>query len=187
MRVDQLAKDYDIEVEWRSYLLDPTTPEEGRPHPYPPEARAQRQGPLQAMAAEAGLPLVDREWISNSRKALEAAEYAREQGLFDPFHRAVFHAYFAEGRDIGNRDELRAIARAVGLDDEALATALAEGRYTQRVEADVMLAWRIGFTGVPAFILGNRAIVGAQPYAVFEEVMTLLGRAKRSSHAGQEM
>jgi predicted DsbA family dithiol-disulfide isomerase len=167
-------------------LLDPTTPEEGRPYPYPPEVRAQRRGPMLAMAAEVGLPVVDRDWISNSRKALEASEFAREQGLFDAFHRAVFHAYFAEGSDIGKLDELQAIADAVGLDGAALADALEEGRYSQRVEDDVSLAWRIGFSGVPAFILGNRAIVGAQPYSVFEEVMELLGREKRSTVAASD-
>jgi predicted DsbA family dithiol-disulfide isomerase len=134
-----------------------------------------------AMAAEVGLPVVDRDWISNSRKALEASEFAREQGLFAPFHRAIFHAYFAEGRDIGKLDELREIARSVQLDDEAMAAALEAGRYTQRVDEDVRLAWQIGFTGVPAFILGNRAIVGAQSYEVFEEVMRLLGRDKRTA------
>jgi predicted DsbA family dithiol-disulfide isomerase len=36
-------------------------------------------------------------------------------------------------------------------------------------------------TGVPAFIIGNRAIVGAQPYDVFEHVMGLLGREKRTA------
>jgi predicted DsbA family dithiol-disulfide isomerase len=138
---------------------------------------------MHQMAADVGLPVVDRDWISNSRKALEAAEFAREQGKFDPFHRGVFHAYFAEGRDIGKLDVLRDIARLSDLDEEALAVALEEGRYAARVDEDVSLAWRIGFSGVPAFILGNRAIVGAQPYEVFEQVMELLGREKRSTSA----
>jgi predicted DsbA family dithiol-disulfide isomerase len=168
-------------VEWRAFLLDPTTPPEGRPYPYPPEVRAKRRAPMQAMAAEAGRTIVDRDWISNSRLALEAAEYAREQGRFDDFHRAVFDAYFAEGRDIGKLDELRAIARQVGLDDEALAAALAERRYAQRVDADVTLAARIGISAVPAFIIGNRAILGAQPYQVFEQAMEQLGRERKQA------
>jgi predicted DsbA family dithiol-disulfide isomerase len=141
---------------------------------------------MHQMAADVGLTVVDRDWISNSRNALEAAEFAREQGLFDPFHRAVFHAYFAEGRDIGKRDELLAIAHAVELDESGLTAALEDRRYAARVDEDVSLAWRIGFSGVPAFILGNRAIVGAQPYEVFEEVMALLGREKRSTIGSPE-
>lgn len=133
------------------------------------------------MAAEAGLPMGDRDWVSNSRPALEAAEYARDQGQFAPFHRAVFNAYFAEGRDIGKHDVLREIAAEVGLDADGMTDALNEGRYTDRVEDDLETSRQIGITGVPAFIIGNRAIVGAQPYEVFEHVMGLLGREKRAS------
>lgn len=132
------------------------------------------------MAAEAGLTMTDRNWISNSRPALEAAEYAREQGRFEPFHRAVFDAYFAEGRDIGKHDVLREIATSVGLDADGMIDALNDGRYVDRVDEDLEISRQIGLTGVPAFIIGNRAIVGAQPYEVFEYVMGLLGREKRS-------
>lgn len=132
------------------------------------------------MAADVGLTIADRDWVSNSRKALEAAEYARDADLFEPFHRAVFHAYFTEGRDIGTLDELRAIASAVGLDADGMTEALADGRYAARVDDDVELAARIGITAVPAFIVGNRAILGAQPYEVFEELMGRYGREKRA-------
>jgi predicted DsbA family dithiol-disulfide isomerase len=130
------------------------------------------------MAADAGLTMVDRDWVSNSLAALEAAEYAREQGQFDPFHRAVFDAYFAEGRDIGKLDVLQDVARGVGLDADGMTRALEDGRFRERVAEDVDLAARIGITGVPTFIIGNRAIVGAQPYEVFENVMELLGQPR---------
>ena len=178
MRVDQLRREYAVVVEWRAFLLDPTTPPEGKRYTDPPEARAQRGAPMRAMAAAVGLEIADRDFVANSRLALEAAEFARDRELFEPFHRAVFDAYFAEGRDIGRLDELRAIARAVGLDEAALVTALEERRYAPRVDEDVELAARIGISAVPAFIIGNRAILGAQPYEVFEQVMALYGREK---------
>jgi predicted DsbA family dithiol-disulfide isomerase len=183
VRVEQLQREYDVVVEWRAFLLDPTTPPEGKPYPYPPEVRAQRSGPIRAMAAEVGLTIADRDFVANSQLALQAAEYARDQGLFEPFHRAVFDAYFAEGRDIGKLDELRAIARTVGLDEAGLVAALEEQRYAERVLEDVTLASQIGITAVPAFIIGNRAIMGAQPYEVFEQVMELYGREKVTEQA----
>lgn len=136
---------------------------------------------MREMAAAVGLSMVDRDWVSNSLKALEAAEFAREHGDFDAFHHAVFTAYWAEGRDIGKVEVLKEIAASVGLDAEALAAAVEDGRYRERVMADYELAQRIGFSGVPAFILGNRAIVGAQPYEAFEQVMEQLGREKRAA------
>jgi predicted DsbA family dithiol-disulfide isomerase len=132
------------------------------------------------MAADVGLPIADRDWVSNSRIALEAAEYARDQDRHHEFHRAVFHAYFAEGQDIGKLEVLKAIAESVGLDADAMADAVESGAYRERVNQDVLVSQRIGITGVPAFILGNRAIVGAQPYEAFEKVMALLGREKRT-------
>lgn len=136
---------------------------------------------MREMAAAAGLSMVDRDWVSNSLKALEAAEFAREHGDFDAFHHAVFVAYWAEGKDIGKVEVLKEIAASVGLDAEALAAAVEDGRFRERVMADYELAQRIGFSGVPAFILGNRAIVGAQPYEAFEQVMEQLGREKRAA------
>jgi predicted DsbA family dithiol-disulfide isomerase len=168
-----------VQVEWRAFLLRPDTPPEGRELPYPPDVLEQRMAPLRAQADELGLPMTVHERVSNSRPALEAAEYAREQRLFEPFHRAAFHAYWAEGRDIGRMGVLREIAESVGLDPDGMEQALDEQRYTARVESDHDLAVRIGFTGVPAFILGNRAIIGAQPYQAFEQVMAQLGRSKR--------
>lgn len=126
--------------------------------------------------------MTTRDWVSNSRPALEAAEFARVHGLFDPFHRAVFSAYHAEGRDIGKQEVLREIATSVGLDADGMIDALNEGRFTPRVEEDLTLSREIGLTGVPAFILENRAIVGAQPYNVFEYVMDQLGREKRGQN-----
>jgi predicted DsbA family dithiol-disulfide isomerase len=171
-----------VVVDWRAFLLDPTTPPEGRPHPYPKEVREQRSGPIHDMAASVGLPMTGRDWISNSRPALEAAEFVKEHAPehFDAYHHAVFSAYFAEGRDIGDVEVLKEIANGIGIDADAMAQAVADGSYRQRVDEDYQLAQRIGFSGVPAFILGNRAIVGAQPYEVFEEVMEILGREKRA-------
>jgi predicted DsbA family dithiol-disulfide isomerase len=42
--------------------------------------------------------------ISNSRPALQAAEFSRDQGRFDAFHDALLQAYFAAGLDIGDRE-----------------------------------------------------------------------------------
>ncbi|HUG14192.1 MAG TPA: DsbA family protein [Thermomicrobiales bacterium] len=183
-RVDRLSREYDIDVEWRAFLLRPDTPPEGMPHPLPPNVRAQRSAPMREMAANAGLTIVDRDWISSSRLALEASEYARLRGAFEPFHRAVFHAYFAEGRDIGSIDVLAELGASVGLDPEAMIETVQRGDFAHLIDEDVLLSSDLGLTGVPAFILGNRAIVGAQPYDVFEQVMGMLGARKRTEEHG---
>jgi hypothetical protein len=107
-----------------------------------------------------------------SRKALEAAEYARGEGRFDEMHEALFRAFFKDGKDIGSEEVLLEVGASVGLDREGLRVALEEGRYTEKVLADEELARRLGVGSVPTMFVGLtgqplekvEAIVGAQPY-----------------------
>jgi predicted DsbA family dithiol-disulfide isomerase len=107
-----------------------------------------------------------------SRKALEAAEYARGESRFDELHEALFRAFFEDGKDIGREEGLLEVGASVGLDREGLRVALEEGRYTEKVLADEELARRIGVGSVPTMFVGlvgqplekAESIVGAQPY-----------------------
>ncbi len=79
---------------------------------------------LRTMGAPFGIAFVDRPILSNSRLALLAAEFAREQDKFQTFHEAVFATYFSHGLDIGNFDVLRQIASSIGIDADAMAGAV---------------------------------------------------------------
>jgi len=110
--------------------------------------------------------------LSNSRLAMEASEFAREQGKYDLFSEKVFHAYFTDARDIGRKDVVMKVAGAAGLDVEALRDALLEGRYAQRLRESYEEGQRYNITGVPAFIInGKYKIVGAQPLEVFRDTL----------------
>lgn len=127
---------------------------------------------LRLRSAPLGIAFGDVRLLSNSRKALEAGEYARDQGAFEAFHAAVFRSYFNDARDIGNTDILLALADQAGLDAAELQKALDEGRYLPRLKAVNREARRYGLTGVPAFIIANRStIVGAQPIEVFRQAL----------------
>ncbi|CAA9451030.1 MAG: hypothetical protein AVDCRST_MAG78-3398 [uncultured Rubrobacteraceae bacterium] len=107
-----------------------------------------------------------------SRKALEAAEYARGEGRFDEMHEALFRAFFEDGKDIGDTEVLLKVGASVGLDREGIRAAIEEGRYVEKVLADEELAHRLGVGSVPTMFVGSvgeplekaEAIVGAQPY-----------------------
>jgi predicted DsbA family dithiol-disulfide isomerase len=127
---------------------------------------------LRTMGAPFGITFVDRPILSNSRLALQAAEFAREQYLFDPFHTALFAAYFSLGLDIGNIDVLSMIAHDAGLDAGAMKQALQAGKYLNRLEAVKEEAAVRGVSGVPAFFIKDKkSVVGAQPLDVFRKAL----------------
>ncbi len=127
---------------------------------------------LRGMGAPYGITFVDRPLLANSRPALQAAEFARENGRFDPFHAALFAAYFSHGLDIGNVDVLAAIAHDEGLDAGGMKQALQDGKHLPRLEAAKEEAAVRGVTGVPAFFIGDKkSVVGAQPLDVFRKAL----------------
>ena len=127
---------------------------------------------LRSMGAPFGITFVDRPILSNSRLALQAAEFARDQDLFYPFHTSLFAAYFSHGLDIGNIDVLAQIAHESGLDAGAMKKALQAGQYLPGLEAAKEEAAVRVVTGVPTFFIGDKkSVVGAQPLAVFRKAL----------------
>jgi predicted DsbA family dithiol-disulfide isomerase len=131
---------------------------------------------LRAMGAPFGIIFSDITRISNSRLALQAAEFSRDQGRFDEFHDALLQAYFAAGLDIGDREVIAQLGRDAGLDVLALEKALEEGTYLPKLKQMQEEAARAGVTGVPTFVLGaRRTIIGVQPIEVFRNTLRSLG------------
>ena len=133
-------------------------------------------GHLRTMGAPFGIVFVDRPLLSNSRLALLAAEFAREKGKFPAFHEAVFAAYFSHGQDIGNLGVLRQIATDTGLDAGAMASAVTSSKHFAMLEAAKEEGARLGVTGVPAFFIEGKKLVGAQPLEVFRKTLQSVKR-----------
>ena len=184
MRVDQLREEFDIDVSWRPFELHPEIPPEGRDRG---ERRPRPEGyvnPIRQLAEEAGLPFAPGRHTPNSHRSLEAAEFAREQGLFDEYHRALFGAYFGEGRDIGDLDVLKALASDVGVDPDGLGEAIETKRFTEYVNDATDEARGMGITGTPTFVFGagerQLPIVGAQDYNVFQNIAQRMGAERKA-------
>ena len=175
MRIDQLRKAYDFEIKWTAFPLHPQIPEEGL-------ALADLfkganidinkvQARLKEAAAELGIPLGERTKTYNTRLAQELAKWAEAQDAGDAFHRAVFKAYFVDGKNIGRVDELVSIASTLGLPGEEARNALMSGACKHAVDVDWDRASGLGITAVPTFVMGPDRITGAQPYEVLEKIV----------------
>jgi len=116
-----------------------------------------------------------RDVIINSRRALGAAEFAREQGRFGEMHQALFKAHWEKTARLEDVEDLVRIGTDVGLDADDLRASIEEQRYDAVIDENRRVASSVGIDAIPAHIFGRRyLVVGAQPYEVFRQVIDRL-------------
>ncbi len=162
-----------MDVSWRAFPLHPETPQEGRTLE---ELFAGRPVDIPAMikhmkivAAAEGLPLGDRTRTYNSRLAQEMAKWAETQGRGEAFHLAAFRAYFADGKNIAEMDNLVDMAISVGLNPDEARKIIVDRTYRAAVDEDWQMARHLDIRAVPTFLWGNQRLVGAQSYEVLKK------------------
>ena len=134
---------------------------------------------LMRVAREEGLPFGPRDKTYNSRLAQELGKWAESKGKGQAYHDAVFRAYFAEGRNIGERPELLALAGSLSLSVEEARKVLEERSFKDVVDADWQRSYRMGVQAVPTFLLNGQFVVGAVPYEALEKLLTDSSVSKR--------
>jgi len=183
VRIDQLQKEYEIQVRWIAFPLHPETPEEGLTLEQLFAGRnidiGKARERLQQVAREVGLPLGERKMTFNSRLAQELAKWAESKGAGDQFHRAVFNAYFVEGINIGKIDELIRLSKSIGLPEEEAREVLKLRRYKEEVDSDWNYCYAQGVTAVPTFAIDHQKAVGFQPYEALEQLLKTKGIKKQ--------
>ncbi|MGZ8428700.1 MAG: DsbA family oxidoreductase [Candidatus Deferrimicrobiaceae bacterium] len=167
-RLARLKRCYDLKVDRRFLEIHPDTPPGGVPVSelgYPPEQWRQMMANLSRMADEEKITLAERKITTNSHKALLLAEAAQKEGaeVFEALNEKLFAAFFGEGRNIGDDGVLRSLAQEAGVSPEIVERAFREPAYEQMLRANQAIAGQLGITGVPAYLIGNRIVVGAVP------------------------
>ena len=159
-------------MEGRAYLLRPDTPKEGteRP-PRPGETEDELSEPLRSQASEAGLIMRPPPVTPNTLYALEATEYAQQQGKFMEFHHAAYKAFWEDRQDLGDLAVLEEVARSVDLNSTEMIERLESKYYAEAVIGQYQEALKYGINGIPTFLVGNLMFTGAQPYNIFEMAM----------------
>lgn len=174
-----------VEVEWRSFELDPTTASDdgsgtttyaqrlgakyGRT-----EAQAQQMlDSMTATAAAEGLEFrFDLAHHANTVDAHQVIHLARAHGLQDAMKERLLRAYFTEGAAVHDRVVLAGLAGEVGLDPLEVTRALDEHRFAADVRADEAEAAALGIRGVPFFVIDRAyGVSGAQTADVLLEAL----------------
>lgn len=185
--MERLEKEYNVKVEYVNFPLHPDTPDEGITLEAlfgGPGARGrieESQRRLLALCAAEGLPMSKRDRTYNSRLAQELGAWATEQGKGLAYHRAAFQAYFVDGKNLAATPVLLDIAGAAGLDRKEAAKVIAARSHRAKVDAEWAQSTEAGVTAVPTFRAGGRIVVGAQPYAVLEQLVQQAGAQRRTN------
>ena len=180
--IEKLPFKDEIEVEWKSFQLNPeyhnTSNEDlysylARNKGMSPAQAKQLTGQVVAMAANTGLALdFGNNVPANSFNAHQLIHLAKSKGKQDEAEEALFHAHFMEGKDIAATEVLIEIATKLGLDPEEANTVLQANGFAEAVNYDVYESKQLGISGVPYFVFDRKyAISGAQPVPAFEQAI----------------
>jgi predicted DsbA family dithiol-disulfide isomerase len=178
----RLQREYQIELDWRGFELHPETPPGGQrlAERYGERRFAEMADHLRRFAAYFGIEgMRIPERTPNTREALAVAEWARDQGRLHDFRRAVMSAHWREGRDLEDHRVLADLAHSAGLEPEKALASVSDPVYRARVDAMGSEAARAGVTGIPTFIVGERRVVGCQPYDAIASLAEAAGAPRR--------
>lgn len=109
-----------------------------------------------------------------SNWAAEAAECAADQNMFWEYHDKLYGSQSGENQGAFNKDNLKKFAEELGLDTSAFNECLDSGKYTQLIQEESSTASSIGVRSTPTFLINGQAVVGAQPYEIFQQTIDSL-------------
>jgi predicted DsbA family dithiol-disulfide isomerase len=171
----------EVDVIWRSFELDPSSPRE--PMPLADRLSAKfNVGHAEALAMNermtetaSGVGLqfrLDKAMSGNTFDAHRVIHLAASQGLQHEAIERIKEAYFGEGRAISDRETLVELAASVELDPDDTRAMLESDRFADEVRDDERTAAGFGIHGVPFFVFDRRfGVSGAQPVEVLLDAL----------------
>ena len=167
-RLLRLQGAYDMRIEWKHFEIHPHNPPAGMSLDklgYPPQVWQRMMQTLYAMAKADDIPIAERQFTTNSHRALLLAIAAANfsAAIFDRVHNALFEAFFRDRHNIADKGVLKELALKAGMttqqidgiwDDPGLEKTLADH---QRDAAHNRV------TGTPTYFIGDQRLEGAVP------------------------
>lgn len=180
----QFADSNNIQIEWKSFQLDPTIPTHFDEKVNVYDYLAERKGwsheqsiamhdRVVEMAKNVGLDYrFDQAVVANSFHAHRMIQMAKTKGLGDAAEERLFRAYFTEGKNFGDPAVLVELGSDIGLSEAEVKEALSNDDWAFLVNQDIREAQSIGVTGVPFFVFDRKyAVSGAQPPQAFLQAL----------------
>jgi protein-disulfide isomerase len=105
---------------------------------------------------------------NNAEPAAEAAHCADDQGKYWEYHDQIFSGNYPL-----SRKGFDSMASSIGLDATKFAACLDNGTYKNIVQSNYDFASNLGVQSTPTFFVNGMAMVGAQPFEVFDKVIQM--------------
>jgi len=191
--IESNRDDLNISVNWRAFQLNPALPMGGvsrqkyTASKFGGKENAKAINDRVRLAAEqAGLTLHfdDITVQPNSTKMHELIYASKETALTDDLIEALFKAFFIDGRELSRKENIRQIARDVGMSDEVIHDAVENDNYAGQVSEDLKESQRLGISGVPFYVINAEiGLSGAQPPEIIAKtILDTLPRAGSSAN-----
>ncbi len=181
------------EIHFQPFELNPQLPPDGQDitehlvqkYGSTPEQLQRNQETIRARGAELGFTfeMGKRSRVYNTFDAHRLLHWAELEGRQRELKRALFTAYFTEGRNPSDREVLIDVATQAGLDAVRAREVLESGRYADEVREREQFYGQQGIRAVPSVIVDDRYLIqGGQPVEVFEQALRQIASEKPPSH-----
>ncbi|MDW6005138.1 DsbA family oxidoreductase [Vibrio mangrovi] len=187
-RLEQVLRQLEVEqhlqaeIHWHPFELNPTLPAGGemlnqhlqKKYKMTVKQRKQSQQKLTELGNELGInfQFTPEMRIYNTRKAHQLMMWAARSQQQTSFQKALFLAYFQEGKVMDDTDVLLDIAEAQGLDRRDCRRVLADPGWSSAVAQTEQQWLDAGIQAVPAMIIEqNILLCGAQPMAELHDTL----------------
>jgi 2-hydroxychromene-2-carboxylate isomerase len=163
-RIEQVASQAGVAIEWKPFLLGPVFREQGWDDSpfniYPTKGRYMWRD-MERLCEKEHIPLRrPTEFPRNGLLAARVARVGARAGWCPRFSRGVYHANFAEDRDIGREETVLAILDALQLDGREVMASAQAPENKEGLRADTEEAMRLGIFGAPTFVVGQEVFWG---------------------------
>jgi predicted DsbA family dithiol-disulfide isomerase len=171
----------EVEVVYHSFELDPGYPKDSTETTFAmlrkkygmseADARA-AESRVAAMAEAEGLGFQSERPVGNTFDLHRVLHLGLAKGVQAELLDAVNEAYFAQGRQVFDRDVIEEIAAKTGLDAAAAGDVIDGDGYADDVRRDELQARELGVSGVPFFVFDMAlGVSGAQPTEMFASAL----------------
>jgi predicted DsbA family dithiol-disulfide isomerase len=182
MALANFAQKESVTVIWRSFELDPKSPQQypvsleemlARKYNVSLQEAASMNARVSGLAQEIGLNYqLSKARPGNTFDAHRLLHFATSRHLGDKATERIMQAYFSECLAIGDRAALAKLATEFGIDESEALAMLESDAYSAEVRADQARAAKYGISGVPFFVINEKVgISGAQPVETFAQAL----------------